>query len=452
MEGSKEEMQSIPVLKLATDSSFSTFGASPFLLMQSISILKLATSYDELYKNQLYGIGYPNFQFKGFTGVFMKNNMYDFEFEINNPGFLRLNEASGSPIFNSQGKVLGILVRVSINFLFSEKAITSEQLIALVDKYNYTPPERLNLFLLILHKNISEEELSKLFTVWNIAEYTAVYAHDYKKYMSAFIDTLSFSSEEQNKETVLSMFDKHQLPITSVLHELFQANKATLFNEAIKNPQVKVNIQNYLSQTVLHTASNAQWINAEPYIRSLFQRPDLNLNIVDFQGWTPIFYIVHNSQSRDSEGIKLFLSRRPKLNMGIQDYNLRALPLLAVELGMPDLAELLHQQGAPLPEQVSRLNSYMTNDYKAIWFKYKMKLDLDEMAQLFNVDSRKPSFSIFQGLQADEFLMEDETTWEHFKYYFLFQMLHNFFTKEEDMRYVYRPMYPFKIPSKFFPG
>ncbi len=325
-----------------------------------------------------------------------------------------------------------------INFLFLEKAITSEQLIALVDKYNYTPPERLNLFLLILHKNISEEELSKLFTVWNIAEHTAVYARDYKKYMGTFIDTLSFSSEEQDKETVLSMLDKHQLPITSVLHELFQTNKATLFNEAVKNPQINVNIQNYLSQTVLHTASNAQWINAEPYIRSLFQRPDLNLNIVDFQGWTPIFYIVHNSQSRDSEGIKLFLSRKSKLNMDIQDYNLRALPLLAAELGMPDLAELLHQQGAPLPEQVSRLNSYMTKDYQGMWFKYKVELNLDEMAELFTFDSIKPSFSEFQKkLQAGEFLMKNERTWEYYKYYFLFQLLHNFFTKEENMRYLY---------------
>ena len=322
-----------------------------------------------------------------------------------------------------------------MSFLFDAgKPFTAEKMIVFADHYNYTYPEKLNLFLLALYKNISEEELFKLLKIWGIEKNIGVYIQDYKTYINMFFDKLDFSSEHE-KDITLSIFNRYKQPITSVLHELINSNRVTLFTEMLAHSKVDINIQNYLFQTALHIAANKEGAGSETYVASLLKHPKINLNIPDFQGWTPVFYAIAQSRDHYFPNVKRFLAQKSKLDLNILDRKRKTLTLVASELGMPRVAQLLYEQGASLPKQVSLANTYMTNDYKTVWFQYKYHLHLNELISLFDLNERMPSFTEFQQISMEEMLMQGENSmWRNFKYYFLFQALQQSFFQEEIIR------------------
>ncbi len=323
-----------------------------------------------------------------------------------------------------------------MNFMFNkERGFEAGQIMDLAKRYHYSPAEKLNLFLSVLRRNISEAELLKLFKAWDMKSNPALRVGDYRHYLKDFLEYI-YPNSENNRQSVLSLFDKENTVITSVLHESFKADRIALFNALLRNVQVDVNIQDYLSQTVLHKISAGKWDKGAPYISSLFQRPDLKLNIRDSQGWTPLFYIVSGSAGPDSTFLRLFLSRKSEVDMKVQDYILRTLPLLAAESGKPKLARFLHEQGAPLPKRVSLLNSYITGDYKGLWFIYKVQLDMDGLIHLLNLDEKKPLFSNFKKWNTNV-AANREAEWNRLRYYFLTQVLGDFFAHEENARYIY---------------
>lgn len=316
------------------------------------------------------------------------------------------------------------------SFLFNgNRPFTAEKLIAFANYYDYNYYEKLNLFLSALYKNISEEELVKLSEAWNIKNNIGIYVQNYKEYVDAFCSFFD------NKDEVRSLLNRLKQAITSVLHELVEANKGILFYKMMQNPELNINIRNYLLQTAVHTASKKEWRKSEFYVLSFFKHPKTKFNLQDFQGWTPIFYTVDNSDNNTFPLVKLYLDHKHKLNLMILDYKKRSLPLLAAELGMPNLSEFLHKQGAPLPKKVSLSNSYITNDYRAVWFKYDFDLKLDKLADLFSVRRDiMPSFAEFQEMNTEVTTLEKERIWQNFKYYFLLEALIKRFSLEENVR------------------
>ncbi len=324
-----------------------------------------------------------------------------------------------------------------INFLFlAESNIKSNTLIALTNRYEYTFSEKLNLFLHVLYKNISETEIFKLQKAWGITNNSAVYIRDYKKYMKEFFQYLQIPSDSQ-KTDIISLFSKVESAFTSVLHELFITDKKTLFTKMLKRPGMDMNIQDYLLQTIAHKVANGDWKKASHYLPSLLKHHKINLNIPDYQGWTPIFYAINRSENRLSQALKQFMNHKSKIDMNIMDYNLRPMTLVATELNKPALAHFLHSQGAPLPSRVSLFNSYITEDYRTVWFQHRVKFDINNLANLFNMNNNTPSFVEFQNYVSSEKFIE-QTDWskfKDFKYYFLFHLLRKTLLHEENIRY-----------------
>ena len=340
-------------------------------------------------------------------------------------GYSRFSDFIGSSEFSE------------ISFIFgSSNELRAKELIAFAEIYDYTASEKLNLFLFVLGKGMSTKELVKLFYRWNIEKNMIVRATDYKEYMGVFLDYIRSSSMPVNRKDVLALFSIEKMAVTSVLHESFNADNLAFFNRMLQNPNTDINVQNYLLQTVLHKVSDSPWERSAPYAHALFERPYLKLNIVDFQGWSPVFYIVSYSSGVDSAGIKLFWRRKSELDMSIQDHNLRTLPLLAAEMGMPNLAQFLHRQGAPLPNRVSLVNSYIENDYRAVWFEYRDQFELSKIADIFDAEERRPSISDFNVLYSGGSISAD-THWNQFKYYFLFHLLDNILDRDETIRHSY---------------
>ena len=322
----------------------------------------------------------------------------------------------------------------SIEALFN-KTLTSKLLIDLANQYNYTNAEKLNLFLFSLNRNISEKELLKLAKFWNIEQNTHVYIKDYGIYMDQFFRAFFPLLSKKERADIISVFNKKKLPFTSVFHELINSNRTHIFNKFMKNSIVNINTKNWLSQTPLHLAAQLEWAKGEHYIASLLNHPKIQLNIPDFQGWTPVFYSVSNSQNNYFPFLKLFLYKKSMVDWSVVDHQRKTLTLLAAELGMPNLAKLLHKNGAPLPEKVSLDNSYITESYQAVWFKYRYHFDLSELFALFDVDNR-PSFAQFYR-ELEPQLTEQQRMQEPFGYYYLLQILQTSLFNEESTRYFY---------------
>lgn len=340
--------------------------------------------------------------------------------------------------FTDQGNLAAALRKgyfTEINFLFlADNNINSETLISLADRYEYTFSEKLNLFLYVLYKNISEVELLKLQTAWGITGNSAVYIRDYQKYMKEFFQYLQFPSDSKRKEIIL-LFNTTGAAFTSVLHEFFITGKKVLFAKMLKSPEVDLNLQDYLLQTIVHKVANGDWKKTANYLPSLLRHPKVNLNIQDYQGWTPLFYAITSNESHRSPAFQQFMNHKSKIDMSIMDYNLRTMPLVAAELNKPALSHFLHSQGAPLPPRVSLFNSYITEDYRTIWFKNRIQFDLNNLVNVLDVKNNAPSFREFQQYLSDGFVEKDAIVWDQFKYHFLFHLLNKTLLHEENIRY-----------------
>ena len=319
-----------------------------------------------------------------------------------------------------------------VGFLFNPKGpVTAERLMSLADHYGYDYFEKLNLFLFALYKNISEEELLKLLEAWRIAENIGVYVKDYKNYIDDFLEKFG-----ENKDKTRDIINQLTLPVTSVLHELVEANKLALFYGILRIPGLNINIQNYLLQTVSHTALTREWKIARSYISALSEHPKVNFNLPDFRGWTPVFQAVDKAHDFSFPAVEYLFEQKNRLDVDLLDNKRRTLPLLAAELNKPNLAKFLHKNEAPFPRQVSLFNSYMTKDYRAIWFKYDSTVSLDPLIFLFNAEDGRPSFEAFQRMDLERMSSQQRAVaWNYFKYYFLFTLLQGRLSNEENTRY-----------------
>ena len=321
-----------------------------------------------------------------------------------------------------------------ISFLFSANTnITADTLISFTNRYGYTFHEKINLFLVVLYKNISAMELLKLQKAWGITGNIAIYTQNYQKYIGEFFQSFSF---DQERAIVISVFKMRIAPFTSILHELFSADRHLLFNKMLGKSKKHVNVQDYLLQTVAHKVANEDWKRAKHYLPSLLKHPLVDWNIQDYQGWTALFYIVDQSRDKVSPALRQIMSHKSKMDMGLIDHNLRTLPLVAAEGGHPELAQFLHAEGAPLPRRVSLFNSYITSDYKAVWFRHRTQFHLRELEKVFNFPASAPSFEDFQRyLSTEESAFLPEEFLHDFRYYFLLHFLEKSLSIEENLRY-----------------
>ena len=74
-----------------------------------------------------------------------------------------------------------------MNFMFNkERGFEAGQIMDLAKRYHYSPAEKLNLFLSVLRRNISEAELLKLFKAWDMKSNPALRVGDYRHYLKDF--------------------------------------------------------------------------------------------------------------------------------------------------------------------------------------------------------------------------------------------------------------------------
>ena len=324
-----------------------------------------------------------------------------------------------------------------IGFLFeSEQPLTAKKITNLTKKYNYTEPEKWNLFLTILYKNISDKELLKVLKKWNRGKNKVVYFQDLKPYFNDFVhNNPNMTGQNDEKQNIVSFLTQNNQPLTSLLHEAFKANRLSLFYEISKHFKTNINSLDYLSQTVLHKVVKESHTKASAYLSLLLKHPQIQLNVPDFQGWTPLFYAVAYSENQFFPTVKTLLSQKPKIKVDIMDHDRRTLPLLAVELNKPDLAEFLHKAGAPLPKYISLQNSYMDEHYNVIKLEYQAGIHLNKLAEPLSWLIDRPSFSEFQGMDLNKISLTSSQIWHRFKYYFLLQTILHLLNYEERARH-----------------
>ena len=316
-----------------------------------------------------------------------------------------------------------------VRFLFDTNvSFTSEEMIKLAEKYNYTYFEKLNLFLFALHRNITEEELLKLFKTWGIDKKMAVDIKDYAIYIDYFFE--KFSSNKKNETKYFrKLLKKQTQSLTSVLHELVYSQRRDLFAKIIEDDKIDVNIQDYLLQTALHKIAQIEYSKSAFFLYTLLNHPRVYINIPDFQNRTAIFYAVLNSQNDYFSSVEKFLDQSGIL-LDVVDSQRKTLTLLAAERGMPFLAQVLHEHGASLPNKVSIENSFLLSNYQAVWFIHKRYLSLEKLVDIFNLDKEGISFNEFQTI-IDENRTMDIKAWNSLRYYFLFHFLQTLLYNEE---------------------
>lgn len=321
-------------------------------------------------------------------------------------------------------------------FLFYNSPFDAQAMIDLANRYSYNRAEKLNLFLAALNRNISEKELLKVMAAWNILDHITVSVQEYEFYLSHF-----FNNEipEDMREVISARIRRLKSPITTVLHQIMRWGKITLFNHMMEQPKWDVNAPNYLLRTGLHESSDQEWSRGGPYVIALLEHPEIDINARDVYGQSPIFPAIRNSEPNSFTMVQKYFEYRDKLDLSIVDYHNRGLVLFAAESGLPGLAEYLHKQGAPFPKAVSVLNNYITDDYRAVFFRYRFTFHLDNVQALFNNTRNRLSFPVFEAYlstgRASHFSPDKKEHWEEFKYYFLFRELNNIFTSEESLRY-----------------
>ena len=259
-------------------------------------------------------------------------------------------------------------------------------LVAKNTSLHWTQPEKLNVFLFYLHQNVPEEELLNLLKEWNLNRYPNVYIMEYHRYMDKFFQSEGFKTFKKGHKEALNLFHKKRKTLlTSLLHEVIKKDKKQLFNELINSPygQGNINIQNYMEQTPLHTAMDQGRGKRMYYIKALLQQKGIKINVADFRGWRPISYLVKHSDSIHFVDLRHLLKLTTP-DMQFLDKTGRTLPLLAVEMDKPKLAQFLYEQGAPFPKKVSLLNTYMTSDYNKIKFQYQTIIKIDRIVDFFN--------------------------------------------------------------------
>ena len=340
-----------------------------------------------------------------------------------------------------------------------------------VDTLQWTEAERLNLFLFYLHQNRPLNHLLALLQVWNLKRYPNVYIAEYHKYMDRFFQSKAFKTFEKDHKEALKLFhQKRKTPLTSLLHEVIKTNKAKIFDELINSPygQGNINIQDYVGQTPLHIATEKEQKTGKYYVKALLQLKGIKVNVADFRGWRPISYLVSNSDAKSFIALRRFLQLTTP-DMQFLDKMGRTLPLLALELSKPKLAHFLYEQGAPLPTQVSLLNTYMTSDYEKVKFQYRTDIKLGRVIDFFNKKTfthlDKEMEKQFQKSQTDkeiyvhnmlslenfqpdiiQNILTDKwqsfKDWEKFRnqvfqYDFLWQRLQEFSRHEENVRRIF---------------
>ena len=317
-----------------------------------------------------------------------------------------------------------------IHFLFESKTTLSAQnIITLSEYYNYTLAEKLNLFLVALYKNISDSELLKVLKEWQITENKAIYIQDYTEYLNNFFQVYRVANK-QERQNILSILQEHKLPLTSLLHEAFNANRLQLFKEILKNSQNTVHTLNYFSQNIGHLVSQSEWKKGEAYLSLLFSHSNIDWNQKDFRGWTPIFYALFNSEEHFFPAIRLLL-KQANIKLDIVDEDKRGLLLLAREMNKKDVAQFLQKKGTPLPRYVSLQNSYMDENYNIVKMDYKSSVHLEDFVLPLNWINSRPSFMDFQTTNINEWGLPPYEIWNQFKYYFLLHTLLSTLNQEE---------------------
>ena len=339
---------------------------------------------------------------------------------------------------NSQSGFIEVVSKEAVEkafFLFQDVPFDAQELIDLASYYDYSRAEKLNLFLAAMNKNISEKELLKVMEAWNILDHITVYVQEYESYLDNFFNRIP----EDIRAVISSRIRFLKGPITTVLHQVVKWGKITLFNQMMEEPKWDVNARNYLLRTGLHEASNKEWSRGGPYIIALLEYPQIDVNARDVYGQSPIFPAIRNSEPNSFAMVQKYIEYKSKLDLSVVDNRNRGLVLFAAESGLPGLAKYLHKQGAPFPKAVSLLNSYITDDYRAVFFKYRFTFSVDSMQVLFSYQRDKPSFLAFESYlsteEASSLSLDKKENWEEFRYYFLFREFRNIFISEESLRY-----------------
>ena len=314
------------------------------------------------------------------------------------------------------------------NLLDEKKTLKQRGLISFTNQYNYTSAEKLNLFLFLLHNNISDKNLLTLWKAWEIDKYPIVYIKDSKKYINNFFETMDvLGLKDMKKQNLINWFNKeNQFIITSVLHQAVRHNKSLIFNEIIKNNLVDINLKNYLEQTALHIATDKEWSEGKSYIDTLLKKPNILINIQDFKGWAPFSYIVYNSRNNSFSGVIEFLKQNEnRVKLDLLDKDRKNLILLAGERGLPKVADYLYEQaGAPWPDKVSLSNTYIDSNYTSTFFQYQTDLNLDHLVGFLydSTDVKEGKFNILN-------------TEENAKYHILLDIVQNILEQTETARH-----------------
>ncbi len=337
-----------------------------------------------------------------------------------------------------------------LNFVFRNDTLESpaEKAVKLANKYKYNSHERLNLFVRALYQNtVSEQDLMEMMSAWKIQEQRGIYMRPYQKYANIYQGMVSVELQEQNKEASRqkssAVFSLTSPFMSSLLHEVFFAQRLSVFNALLKSESISVfqlNTPDYLHRSVLHLMSGVEWEKTEPYFKSFMRHHQLvDFNMQEYKGWTPLAYAVANEGVLALDFIQQLFAFKDRLQLDLLDSHQRTAVNLAAELAMPDLARFLYEKGVPRQEIVSDNNIFIDKSFRVFKFISPLGVLFDKFSAVFDIgvlvkNNMRASYKTFTTAVSDGTLSKDKDVLEAYRYYFLFDFFQQLFQFEEQKR------------------
>ena len=333
----------------------------------------------------------------------------------------------------------------TLSFVFKSGTPESsaEKAIQLASKHGYSSQEKLNLFVRALHeKEVSDQDLMQMMSAWGIGKQRGIYMHDYKEYARAYKNAMNVEVEGEVEKSS-PLFSSNSPSISSLLHEAFKAQRFLIFEALLQSgvsSSVDLNMPDYGGRSVLHLMSDRSWETVKPYFESFIRYQQMiDFDMQEYRGLTPLAYAIAHGDKSSLEWIKQLLAFKKKMRLDIVDNNQRTAFTLAAERFMPELAQLLHEQGVPRQTRVSADNVFIDADFRPFEFQTPLGVVFeDELVLMFDLDRERNNkeFSyhgLFKALMEKRISRKIEAL-QPYRGYFLLKFLSYVFEFEEQMR------------------
>lgn len=156
---------------------------------------------------------------------------------------------------------------------------------------------------------------------------------------------------KENNLPINRSYNTNRMIIGSLLHRACAVGHLDVVKFLLQQPDIDVNVEDYAGNTPLHVVCKND--KNEELFRFLLDQPGININAVNDYGRTPFFEILQNYKMREFAPL---LARRPDFDQDVRDYWNKNALTTACAWKRPDIIEAL------LDRQDIDVNQYLLFD------------------------------------------------------------------------------------------